>query len=245
VIRVAAITEIHGNVVALEAVLQDVRRLGAELLFVGGDLALDGPDSPAALDLTRELEEDGALVVSGISDMAVADFDFGPLCGLDDAAREAVRPAAEWAHEALGPERVDWLRRLPSERRVWAGDTLILWSHGMPRSGAGIEAACGVARHGADVAELTDARVVCSSLGHVSDVRRTGDRLVVNPGSVGYPLEGTPVATWALLHIGQTSVRAEIHRVPFDHSQVADAVSARGLPGDDRRAHRFRTGLRT
>ncbi len=66
--------------------------------------------------------------MAGNTDIAVADFDYGAAYPwLGDGVPESYRSAAEWAHEAIGAERVDWLRRLPAERRFRADDgTLVL-----------------------------------------------------------------------------------------------------------------------
>jgi predicted phosphodiesterase len=149
---------------------------------------------------------------------------------------------AEWTHEALGPERVDWLRRLPAERRLWCEGTLVLLTHGSPGSQT-----AGFDQHldpGVVTERLarTDARVVCCGHTHVPEVRDLGWKVIVNDGSAGYVFDGEPTASWALVAIEDGRVQAEIRRTPFDELAVANAISARGLPGDVYRAASVRTG---
>jgi hypothetical protein len=66
--------------------------------------------------------------------------------------------------------------------------------------------------------------------------------VVVNAGSAGYVFDGDPTASWALVDIVDGEVTAEIKRVPFDVLAAADAVAARGLPGDVYRAATIRNG---
>ena len=72
--------------------------------MIAGDLVLNGPEPAAAVDGIRELEADGALVVQGNTDIAVADFDYAAAFPwLTDGVPESFRSAAEWAHEASVP----------------------------------------------------------------------------------------------------------------------------------------------
>jgi hypothetical protein len=83
---------------------------------------------------------------------------------------------------------------------------------------------------------------VCCGHTHLPEVRDLGWKLIVNDGSAGYVFDGEPTASWALVEIEAGDVRAEIRRTPFDELGVANAISARGLPGDVYRAATVRTG---
>jgi len=76
----------------------------------------------------------------------------------------------------------------------------------------------------------------------VPEVREIGWRTLVNDGSAGYVFDGDPTATWALIEIDEGKVTAEIRRTGYDVMAAANAVSARGLPGDVYRAATIRTG---
>ena len=122
--RIAALSDVHGNAVALEAMLADVAKAKPDAVLIAGDLVLNGPEPALVIDVLRSLADDGALIVSGNTDIAVADFDFAAAFPwMTDGVPDAIVDAAEWAHEALGQERIDWIRRLPSERR-WRPPTI-------------------------------------------------------------------------------------------------------------------------
>ena len=74
--RIAVISDPHGNAAALEAVSRAVRAAKPDAVFLTGDLVLNGPEPVATLDLVRELEAAGAMVVAGNTDIAVTDFDY-------------------------------------------------------------------------------------------------------------------------------------------------------------------------
>src|SRR5574341_686499 len=68
------------------------------------------------------MEADGAVIIQGNTDVAVADFDYAAAFPwYAEGVPDPLRYAAEWAHDALGDERLDWLRRLLAERRLRPG----------------------------------------------------------------------------------------------------------------------------
>jgi len=242
--RLAAISDVHGNIVALEAVLADIEQAKPDAILVAGDHVLNGPEPAAVVDALRALADGGALVVQGNTDVAVADFDYAAAFPqMTDGVPDAIQDAVEWAHDAIGQERVDWLRRLPSERRWRApDDTLILVCHASPGSQtAGFD-------QGLDPSVVTerlartDARVIVCGHTHLPEIRDFGWKLIVNDGSAGYIFDGEPTASWALIDIDDSGLHAEIQRTEFDVLAVANAISARGLAGDVYRAATVRTG---
>ncbi len=242
--RIVILSDVHGNASALEAVRQAIRTEKPDLVAIAGDLVLNGPEPAATVDLLRTMEGDGAAIVSGNTDIAVADFDYAAAFPwMSDGVPEAFQAAAEWAHDALGDERIAWLRRLPAERRLRADDgTMILVCHASPGSQTAgfdqvLEGSVVIER-----ASRTDARVIACGHTHLPEVRDLGWKLIVNAGSAGYVFDGDPTASWALLDIADGEVTAEIKRTEFDVLTVANAISARGLPGDVYRAATVRTG---
>jgi predicted phosphodiesterase len=242
--RIAALSDVHGNIAALEAVLADVAREKPDRVVVAGDLVLNGPEPVAVVDLLRTLVADGAAIIAGNTDVAVADFDYAAAFPwMTDGVPDAIVAAAEWAHEALGEERLDWLRSLPSERRVRTDDdTLVLVCHASPGSQtAGFDQNLDPSVTIERVAR-TDARVVVCGHTHLPEVRDLGWKVIVNDGSAGYIFDGDPTASWALIDLDAGEVTAEIRRTTFDILGVANAISVRGLAGDVYRAATVRTG---
>jgi putative phosphoesterase len=241
--RLALFGDVHGNALALAAVRKAVRASKPDAVLIAGDLVLNGPEPAATVDAVRELEADGALVIQGNTDVAVADFDYSAAFPwLTEGVPESFRSAAEWAHDELGDERLDWLRRLPSERRLRLEEMLILVCHGSPGSQtAGFDSMLDP-NITLERVSHTDARVIGCGHTHVPEVRDLGWKMIVNSGSAGYVFDGDPTASWALIELTDGEVRAEIRRTEFDTMAVSNAISARGLPGDVYRAATVRTG---
>ena len=242
--RLAALSDIHGNATAMEAVLKDISKEKPDAVLVAGDLVLNGPEPGLVVDVLRALPAATTLVVQGNTDIAAADFDYSAAFPwLTDGVPDAFADAAEWAHDELGPERVDWLRRLPAERR-WRidDDTLVLVCHASPGSQTagfdqGLDPTVTIER-----VARTDARVIVCGHTHIPEVRDLGWKIIVNDGSAGYIFDGDPTASWVLIDLDGDDVRAEIRRTTFDALSVANAISARGLAGDVYRAATVRTG---
>ena len=132
-VRIAAFSDPHGNLPALEAVRKSVDAARPDYVAICGDLAMNGPDPAGTVDLVRELERSGAFVTLGNTDLAVTDGDYAAAFPwFSDGVPDAHVMAAEWARDELGDDRVDWLRRLPSERRLRVDDKLVLFCTHIP-----------------------------------------------------------------------------------------------------------------
>jgi putative phosphoesterase len=241
--KLAIISDVHGNALALDAAIADIEGHKPDRLAILGDLALGGPRPADAVARVVELEAAGALVIAGNTDIAVADGDYTAAFPWLDEIPDGHTSAAEWAREQLSEEQLEYLRRLPAERRITSDGVLVLACHASPGSqtsglSAELDAAVTV-----QAVTRTDARVICCGHTHVADVRELGRKLLVNPGSCGYAFDGTPDACWALLTLvdGQEP-KAELFRAPYDAQTAAQEVSERGLPGDVYRAASIRTG---
>ena len=251
-LRVAVLGDMHGNLAALEAALADMQRQRPDRLVITGDLTLNGPRPAETVDRVRALEADGAVVVMGNTDVAVADFDYAAAFPWLEQVPAGHRAAAEWAHDQLSDDQLDYLRRLPSERRLWVDSQMLLACHASPGSmTAGLptdlDPSVTVER-----VTRTDARVIACGHTHVADVRELGRKLIVNPGSCGYAFDGDPAACWALLTIPDepddpesadaAMPVAQLFRPAYDAAAAAEEVAARGLAGDVYRAATIRTG---
>jgi predicted phosphodiesterase len=237
------LSDVHGNLAALEAVRKALKKEKPDAVIVAGDHVMNGPDPAGAVDAIRDMEASGATIVQGNTDVAVADFDYSAAFPwYTDGVPDIVVAAAEWARDALGEERVGWLRRLPSERRLMLDDTMVLACHASPGSQTqGFDAQLDPSVMLERISR-TDARIICCGHTHVPEVRDLGWKIIVNDGSAGYVFDGDPTASWALVEIDGEEIRSEIRRTEFDTMAVANAISARGLAGDVYRAATVRTG---
>jgi len=224
--RIAIVSDIHGNRTAFEAVLADLRETAPDLILHGGDLA-DGGASPVEIvDRIRDLGWQG--VVGNTDEML-----FRPE-SLEEFANNpprmqplfaAIREMAAATREALGEERLAWLRALP---RKQIHDPLAL-VHASPDS---------VWRAPAPEASDAELESVYGPLGqpiaiyahiHRSYIRSVSGMIVANTGSVSLSYDGDRRAAYLLLDESKPSIR----RVEYDVDKELKALSACGLPHTD------------
>jgi diadenosine tetraphosphatase ApaH/serine/threonine PP2A family protein phosphatase len=194
------------------------------------------------VERVRALEADGAVLVQGNTDVVVADLDFTAAFPWMPEVPDSFRAAAEWAQGQLDATALDWLRRLPAERRLRFDETLVLVCHASPGSQTAgfltdLDPSAVV-----EMAGRTDARVIACGHTHVPTIRDLGWKVIVNDGSCGYAFDGDPAASWSLIELDGDTVGAEIRRTAYDVDAAADAVGKRGLPGDVYRAATIRAG---
>jgi predicted phosphodiesterase len=210
---VAVLSDIHGVLPALDAVLAEPAVLAAELIVVTGDHA-SGPQPSAVLDRLLGLG-DRVRLVRGNADRELVALRRGELIAIPDE----VTP---WAAAELSEGHVELLAGLPHPLTVEVdGFGEVLFCHGTPRDDAEVVLVdTRMSRWHeafANVAETVHT-VVCGHT-HMPFVRTVDRRLVVNPGSVGMPY-GQPGAHWALLRDGA----AELHRTLVDGDAAAAAI---------------------
>jgi predicted phosphodiesterase len=202
--RIAIVTDVHGNLTALEAVLADLAEVRPDLVVHGGDLALGGPDPVGVVDRVRELGWPGVL---GNTDAVLASDEAIP-----EQARGFIAPAAARTRELLGPERVAWLAGQPME---WRGDGLSL-VHAVPGD------CWPLVPHDAPDDRLRETYgplgtpVAAYAHIHHAYVRPLDGLIVVNTGSVSLSLDGDVRACYAVVENG----RVEHRRVPYDVERV-------------------------
>ena len=201
---IACLYDVHGNLPALEAVLADLGE--ADRYILGGDYALMGGWPAETVARLRELEP--ATWIRGNADRWLAE------------PPEQLLAAVEHARAQLGDARADELAALPETAE--AGDLLVC--HGSPAS----DMRSFLPEPAEDEPELLDG-VTASRLmfGHTHlQFRRTaGEVELVNPGSVGVPLDGDHRAAYAVIH---DDGRLELRRAAYDHQASADKVRSLG-----------------
>lgn len=222
-LRLCVISDIHGNVAALRAVLRRISTLGADMLLVAGDLAAQGPRPAEALDELRGLSN--VVIVRGNTDRYLAETrplppPYWPASEITERLR-----SLEWTRDQLGEERLRFLAALPAE--VVVDGCLVV--HASPGNDErGIFPATQLERF--DSPAWT-AVMTCGHT-HLPVHRRFGDRHVVNAGSVGWPLDGDPRSSFAVIEQDRhpSGWRVVLERVDYDRSAVVGDLEARRVP---------------
>ncbi|HEX6746523.1 MAG TPA: metallophosphoesterase family protein [Longimicrobium sp.] len=216
---VAALYDIHGNLPALEAVLGDVRRAGADLVVVGGDV-VPGPMPRECMDVLLELDLP-ARFIRGNGDRSVLEV----MRGMEPAdVPEPFRDVIRWsARELAGRE--DLLAGWPPTLEMEIGGIgEVLFCHATPRSDTEIFTRLTPDERLAPLFEGVETPLVTCGHTHMQFDRTAGRTRVVNAGSVGMPF-GEPGAYWLLL--GDT---VDLRRTPYDLAAAAARIRATAYP---------------
>jgi predicted phosphodiesterase len=214
---IALLYDVHGNRLALQAVLDDARRQGADRWILGGDYTLFGPEPEETLALLRALSP--AIWIRGNCERVTARPAEAPDIPVVESGIAACR-------EALGDQLVDELAALPED--AVDGDARYVHASAISDSRSFFP------QPDDDEAELlagvAEPRLV---FGHTHlpfrRISTTGGIELVNPGSVGLPFDGDRRAAYALVHSDR---RVEHRRVPYDHAASAALLRER-WPGTE------------
>jgi predicted phosphodiesterase len=230
--RVAALYDIHGNLPALEAVLEDLRRVDVDQIVVGGDV-VPGPMPRETLRRLLELDcpvhfihGNGELAMLAL--LAAPHEDAVTYWGTTSGAPlpEQYRPAYRWTAQQLRPDYQPVLARWPKTLRLEI-DRLgaVLFCHATPRSETELFTRLTPAERLAPLLEELGVSVVVCGHTHMQFDRQVGRMRVVNAGSVGEPY-GAPGAYWLLL-----GPDIQLRQTPYDLRLAAERIAATPYPG--------------
>jgi len=221
--RVAALYDIHGNLPALEAVLDEVRGEGVDRVLVGGDV-LPGPMPVECLDLLAELEIPTDFIM-GNGDREVLSRMSGVETEWYKAARPEWREPIDWTAQQLSPRHEKLIASWPATLSLQI-DSLgdVLFCHATPRNDKEIFTRLTAEERLLLVfATVTASLAVCGHT-HMQFDRRVGKTRVVNAGSVGMPF-GRAGAEWLLLGLG-----IDLRHTNYDLHKAAQRIQQTKYP---------------
>ncbi len=230
--RVAAIYDIHGNLPALEAVLQDIRRAEVDHVVVGGDV-VPGPMPRETLRCLLDLDLPMQLIhgngeLAMLALMAATDESSVTYWGTTSGRPlpEQFRPVYRWTVQQLYPEYEPVLASWPKTLRLEIpGLGEVLFCHSTPRSETEIFTRLTPEERLLPLLEgLKVSLVVCGHT-HMQFDRMIGRTRVVNAGSVGEPY-GAPSAYWLLL-----GPDVELRHTSYDLTKAAEQIRNTNFPG--------------
>lgn len=229
--RIAVITDIHGNLPALEASLEAIEAIGVDAIYCGGDLVGYGPHPN---QVCRLIEDRGILTIYGNYDYAIArEVDDCGCAYVTQHDRELGQRSVAWTLAHTDQRSKDFMRTLPFDLRFELGSQRIRLVHGSPRKVNEYLFEDKPGRLYERLARLAECDVLVFGHTHKPWIHTYGGVLFVNCGSVGKPKDGDPRAGFAILELDETGqLRASIERVPYDAQAVANEVAAAGLPSE-------------
>ena len=220
---IGLISDVHANVIALEAALNELKRHGAQSIVCLGDLVGYGPSPNETLEL---LQQERVLCALGAADEQIA-FEFArsskPRVGVADEI-------LNWTRSVIEPRHVAFLRSLPTQLRLSTPQGRLRAFHGTLDVQGGRVTLGGDNAALAGLLEAQRCKILAVGNSHVPLYRKLPSGWVVNPGSVGLSLNGEPGADYALLTFGEGGLEVKMDKVEYDFAAVAFDIVAWGLP---------------
>lgn len=228
--RIGLIADIHGNRIALEAVLAELARRDVDDLICLGDVAALGPQPTEVIARLRAL---GCPVVMGNTDAWLID---------PTSVRDASAPTleiTEWCATQLSATDLNYVRGFPpTVERTLPGGVKLLCFHGSPRSFDDAITATTPEETLDEMLMGADAPLLGGGHTHIQLVRRHRDARIINAGSVGLPGIGAVPpynrdvrwAEYAVLDVGGDHAAITLHRTPLNVAEVVRVAHASGMP---------------
>ena len=231
--RVALISDIHGNYVSLQAVLADIEYQNVDEIICLGDVATLGPQPGKVISTLKAL---GCPCVLGNHETFLFDIELGRAYMNEPWFIDSLT----WCLDRLSKSDLDYLRTYENFLKFQLDpDVTLLCFHGTPRSNIENLFAVTPPELLDDMLDGHTATIMAGGHTHVQMVRQHNGILIVNAGSVGMPFEQMPfkdaprILPWAeytIINWARGSVGVELRRVPIDMDVVKQAAFDCGMP---------------
>lgn len=225
--RIAIISDIHGNQVALDAVLEDLAHQSIDQIVVAGDLCLNGPRPKEVLETLQSLH---CPVIQGNTDLDI----------VNQTSKKGPKKQSVivWIREQIGSESIDYLASLPFSHLVSnpSGKELLVVHANPLNQDEAIFPTTPDSRIEALCQELPQ-NIGALAFGHyhVAYTRQWRHVLLVDAGSCGLPRDGDIRASYAILTWQESGWQAEHRRIPYDIKTVVKQIRQSEMPTIDKR----------
>jgi predicted phosphodiesterase len=232
--RIALISDIHGNLIAFDAILDDLTREEVDQVICLGDVAAFGPQPAEVVARLRDL---GCPVVMGDTDTTL----LAPEAPATDETLRRLQEIDRWAVARLSPLDRNYIGAFPPTLSVaLSSDVSLLCYHGSPRSFNDRIHATTSAGELEEMFAGATAQLYAGGHTHIQLLRRHGDAIVLNPGSVGLaydrlpspgiPVRNPPWGEYAILTIADSHLGVDLRRIPFDVSALRRVARESDMP---------------
>ena len=235
--RIAFISDIHGNLTALLAVLADIKKHGSDQIICLGDTISLGPQPQETLNALRELN---SVYIMGNHDEAILDPEKAP----DLEITEHLVPDLYWCRDQLAATDFEFIKSFQSTHEItFPNGIQLLAFHGSPTSTTEIIQATTPPELLDEYFAELPASVFIGGHSHIQMLRRYGKKLILNSGSVGNAFEFAfspgnpprllPWAEYAIIDQSGDSFDVDLRRTYFDIDALLKIVKQSDLPGAD------------
>ncbi len=222
--KIAVLSDVHGNLPALEAVLADCEKHCVGQIWYLGDFV---GYVPFPNEVTERLRDKNAVSIVGNYDLKFLSFArYARKCKKRKTLE--MYAAFEWNYKALTGANKRYLQKLPKERRLKIAGLDVLLTHGSPADNEEGIGPMMPAERLNELSKIAKADVVLCGHTHRPFKKRAGRVLFVNAGSVGRP-EGDKRASYAIIGLSQGRVTVRHYKVEYDINRAANAIREAAL----------------
>ena len=240
--KIALIADIHGNVDALEAVLEDIGQARVDKTLVLGDIVFKGPLPERCVEAVQRLN---TVVLQGNIDELVGKGIIQPGFAKSPEHEAALNREMEWTRSRLSKAQLDYLAGLPFAHEEQVTDKLRLRCvHANPANLLDIYTPADSDDRLYDMFAGSSAQVAAYAHIHLPYVRFLDGKAVFNTGSVGLPFDGDPRASYAILEAEGDRYQITLRRVRYDVERTVRAFADSGHPFADSVIQAIRAGRR-
>lgn len=227
--KLAFISDIHGNAHALEAVLEDIEQKRADKIFVLGDLCFRGPEPQRAYEMVMALK---TKVIKGNADEWV--YRGVSMNEVPEKAYEMMNRERDWTVSRMEQNAVESLHQLPEEVKYEYGGIKIHGFHATPYSLFENVPPDSENSKLKEKLMQEDADIYLYAHIHLPFIRTFDGKTFVNLGSVGLPFDGIAKASYAMVEIGDHDYQVSNVRVSYDVQKTIRLFEASDYPNKDK-----------
>jgi len=238
--KIALLSDIHGNYTALKAVLNDIEQMRPDRIVVLGDIVFKGPQPELCLEAVRNLK---VPVIRGNIDELVGTGQIQPGFARSPEHEAAIREEMAWTRNRLSEDQLRYLAELPFLHDEQLTDTLKLRCvHANPQNILDNILPDAPQDQFERMFEGTDAQIVAYAHIHQPYVRTIKGRTLLNTGSVGLPFDGDTRSSYALIEASGDARSVTLRRVSYQIEETVRAYEGSGHPFADSVIAAIRSG---
>ena len=236
--NIAVISDIHGNMEAVEAVMEDITQQECERIFVLGDYAMAGPEPFETVDYFMKRKNDSKYtMIQGNTDLMIADYSEELYNTLKEKA-PVMAEALKNDVTLLNPEQRYFLKTLPMQAEVEEGGVKFLLVHGSPRKNNEDILPDLTVQEVTEMVKDVDADVVLCGHTHIPCGFQTyNKKTVVNAGSIGRPFTPEPESCYLVITIENGACVFSHRFVKYNNNKAAEKLLKREFNGAQKLAN--------
>lgn len=232
--KIAVLSDIHGNMQALEAVLVDIRANNCDKVFCLGDLAMAGPEPQKVIDFVKKQTD--WTVIQGNTDKMIADFTPEILKNTEKAFPVMGHALADDVL-FLSDDAKSFLKNLPAQKELNIDGVKVLFVHGSPRRNNEDILPDMSLEKVEEIIESTDADLIFCGHTHIPAGYQTSKKqTVVNVGSIGRPMTFDAKSCYCIVEFNNGEFSIEHRLLDYDREKAAEIMQSRAFDGAEKLA---------